>query len=159
MRGFVLSIRANGGDMTFLKFYKGFTLAEMLIVFLIICILSFIGIPIYTKTMQRSFAADAVAVLEEISAKQEVYYTEHGVYAADFDALHPPIKGLSGSGGITLGQFQYYMDGSCAVAKKAEYKIFKNYKTQECMCFGSSCDILKGILEQGSGGCDTSLGG
>lgn len=145
--------------MSFLKFYKGFTLAEMLIVGLIISILAFIAMPFYIKTIRRSYAADSVAVLEEISAKQEVYYTEHGVYADTFDDLNPPVKGLSGSGGITLGKFQYYMDSSCAVAKSAEYKIFKNYKTQECMCYGSLCDILKGILEQGSGGCDTSLGG
>lgn len=141
------------------KFYKGFTLAEMLIVGLIISILAFISMPFYIKTMKRSYASDAVAVLQEISAKQEVYYTDHGVYADTFDDLNPPVKGLSGSGGITLGKFQYYMDDSCAVAKNADYKLFKNYKTQDCMCYGSSCAALKGILSEGSGGCDTSLGG
>ncbi len=141
------------------KFYKGFTLAEMLIVGLIISILAFIAMPIYMKTMQRSFASDAVAVLQEIAAKQEVYYTENGSYADTFDDLQPPIKGLSGSGGITLGKFQYYMDNSCAVAKNADYKIFKNYRTQDCMCYGNSCAVLKGILAEGSGGCDTGLGG
>lgn len=141
------------------KLLKGFTLSEMLVVLLVISILAFIAVPIYRKTMQRSHASDALAVLEEIAAKQEVFYSENGVYATDFDSLHPPIKGLSGSGGVTLGQFQYYIDGVCAAAKAEGYKIFINYKTQESMCNGESCGVLKGILVEGDAGCNTALGG
>lgn len=137
----------------------GFTLAELLVVVLVISILAFIAMPIYSRTLQRSRTSDAVAVLSEVASKQEAIFAENGEYVTTFDALEPPVKGLTGSGGVQLGIFKYYMDGTCVVAKTQSYKMFKNYKTQELMCYGDGCDVLKGIVGEGLAGCDAALGG
>lgn len=141
------------------KRLRGFTLAEMLVVVLIISILAAVAVPLYNRTLKRSRVSDAIAVLSEVAAKQEAIYTDKGDYAADFDELEPPVKGLKGSGGVKLGAFNYYMDNTCVAAVALDYKILKNYKTTEIACAGQACAELKGILFEGSAGCNTSLGG
>ncbi len=60
---------------------KAFTLLELTIVIVIIGILAIIAIPNYSKTMERSRAAEGVSILGALRAAQLRYFDEFDVYA------------------------------------------------------------------------------
>ena len=72
---------------------RGFTLLELIIVVLITGILAVVAMPEYQKAIRRSICVEAYNVFAAIKVSQEVYYVEHGTYAADiadFDIIVPP---------------------------------------------------------------------
>ncbi|MGN0017359.1 MAG: type IV pilin protein [Candidatus Avelusimicrobium sp.] len=66
---------------------KGFTLIELLVVVLIIGILSAVALPQYQKAVEKSRAAQALAVLKSLAAAEQSYYMANGQYANYFDEL------------------------------------------------------------------------
>ena len=66
---------------------KGFTLIELLVVVLIIGILSAVALPQYTKAVEKSRAAQALAVLKSFGQAMENYYLANGTYVTRFDEL------------------------------------------------------------------------
>ncbi len=78
--GFRVHARNDGGE-------KGFTLIELLVVVLIIGILSAVALPQYTKVVEKSRAAQALAVLNSLAQAQQSYYMANGQYASRFDEL------------------------------------------------------------------------
>ncbi|MDD6153015.1 MAG: prepilin-type N-terminal cleavage/methylation domain-containing protein [Elusimicrobia bacterium] len=66
---------------------QGFTLIELLVVVLIIGILSAVALPQYEWAVEKSRAAEALAVLKTLREAQEVYYMANGQYAADMADL------------------------------------------------------------------------
>ena len=71
---------------------KGFTLIELLVVVLIIGILAAIALPQYTKTVERSRAAEAMSVLKAINDAQQRFFLENQTFTADLALLdiEPP---------------------------------------------------------------------
>lgn len=135
---------------------KGFTLAEILVIVLVIAILAGIAIPVYTKAIIRSRAADALKVLALASSKQELFLINNNRYAADFTELAAPVKGLIGTGAVPLGYFIYEMTGACITAARPadNYTIFRNFETQETGCAGAGCDVIRALVPAGVIGCD-----
>ena len=78
--GFRVHARNDGGE-------KGFTPIELLVVVLIIGILSAVALPQYTKAVEKSRAAQALAVLNSLAQAQQSYYMANGQYASRFDEL------------------------------------------------------------------------
>ena len=66
---------------------RGFTLIELLVVVLIFGILASIALPQYQKSVEKSKATQAFAIIRSIAAAQEAYYMENDQYATSFDNL------------------------------------------------------------------------
>lgn len=147
---------------------KGFTLTELLVVVLVIAILAAIAVPLYTRTIRKSYASDAMGVLSAASQKQESYFINNGKYADGFTQLGAPIKGLEGDkttsqAGVKVGNFRYVLSDSCvaavslvgdAASDKDDYVLYKNFTTQQEGCVGKGCDMLEGVIEHVSAvGC------
>jgi prepilin-type N-terminal cleavage/methylation domain-containing protein len=133
---------------------KGFTLSELLVVLIVVVILGVVTAPIYSKALKRSRASDALKVLSLVSAKQEVYFINNNKYASTFSELSAPVKGLIGTGDVTLGNFTYKLQNSCIVASRPSdnYTIYKNFITQQESCFSdpdtNGCDALQGMIPE-----------
>ncbi|MBU1061847.1 MAG: prepilin-type N-terminal cleavage/methylation domain-containing protein [Candidatus Omnitrophica bacterium] len=71
-----------------LKFRKGFTILELLIVVLIIGILAAVGIPQLAESLEKSKTADAKSGLYQIYRAEEEYAANrYGVYTNSVDDL------------------------------------------------------------------------
>ncbi|MCL1973072.1 MAG: prepilin-type N-terminal cleavage/methylation domain-containing protein [Endomicrobia bacterium] len=55
----------------------GFTLAEVIIVIVIVGILSIIAVPIYRDHVKKSVSVEGQALLSEIMAAQEIYFNRY----------------------------------------------------------------------------------
>lgn len=69
---------------------KGFTLLELMMVVIIIGILATIGIPQFTKAIDKTKGEEAKAVLGLIKTAQKMYRLDNNSYArqSDFDKLY-----------------------------------------------------------------------
>ncbi len=63
---------------------KGFTLTEVLVVVLIIGVISAIAYPVYTKSINKSRAVEAINLLEMVRNKQIANFARRGEYLPDF---------------------------------------------------------------------------
>ena len=66
---------------------QGFTLIELLVVVLIIGILAAVALPQYNKAVEKSEAAQALALMNTLVEAQRVYYLTHGEYATTLSQL------------------------------------------------------------------------
>ena len=80
---------------TFRTANSGFTLIELLVVVLIIGILSAVALPQYTKAVEKSRAAEGVALSRTLFQAQQAYYMANGRYAEDLDDLDVSLSGES----------------------------------------------------------------
>ncbi len=74
---------------------KGFTMLELLISVLIIVILASIAWPMYLKAVERSRMSEAVSLLANIGAAQELQYMQTNQFTASYDGLSVMPKGAS----------------------------------------------------------------
>lgn len=82
----------------------GFTLIELLIVVLIIGILSAVALPQYQVAVEKSRAAEGLALLGPLTTAQENYKMANGSYSRDFEALDVsvPLDPRGSACGINL---------------------------------------------------------
>ncbi len=69
----------------------GFTLIVLLVVVLIIGILAAVAVPQYQKAVEKSRAAQGLAVLRAVYEAQKVYHMANGSYATTLDELSVDI--------------------------------------------------------------------
>ena len=71
---------------------NGFTLIELLVVVLIIGILSAVALPQYQKAVEKSRAAEALAVVRTLRTAQEAYYLANGSYTSEIKDLDVDVR-------------------------------------------------------------------
>lgn len=82
---------------------SGFTLAELLVVVLVIGVLTAIAIPNYVAAQDRSRCAALKYCMRSVQIAAETYATDAGGYAPSLEDLHPYFAGGSNSVGGTPG--------------------------------------------------------
>ena len=82
---------------------KAFTLIELLVVVLIIGILAAVSLPQYQKTVEKSKAAQAFAILKTVYNAAEAYYLANGTHATLFDELAVDIPWTGTTGWYNSG--------------------------------------------------------
>ena len=76
---------------------KGFTLIELLVVVLIIGVLAAIALPQYQKAVEKSRAAQALALIKPIEQAMLTYRLQTGNQPTRFDELPVEMKGWTGT--------------------------------------------------------------
>ncbi|MDP8229796.1 MAG: prepilin-type N-terminal cleavage/methylation domain-containing protein [Candidatus Gorgyraea atricola] len=66
---------------------KGFTLIELLIVVIILGILVAIAIPVYTKTIEKGRAGEALSTLRLIQVEEKRFFSRNGSFTYDINDL------------------------------------------------------------------------
>jgi prepilin-type N-terminal cleavage/methylation domain-containing protein len=66
---------------------KGFTLAELAVVIVIIGVLAAFGVPRFLKSVERSKACEALAYFSAVWSSQERYLAHYNQYSTDISLL------------------------------------------------------------------------
>lgn len=61
---------------------KGFSLSELVVTLVMVAILALLGLPVYRGYVKKGIATEGKALLGEINAAQQIYYTRNGQYFA-----------------------------------------------------------------------------
>jgi len=61
---------------------KGFSLTELVVTLVMVAILAIIGLPVYRGYIKKGISTEGKALLGEINAAQQIYYTRNGQYYA-----------------------------------------------------------------------------
>ncbi|MDD7578727.1 MAG: prepilin-type N-terminal cleavage/methylation domain-containing protein [Elusimicrobia bacterium] len=98
---------------------QGFTLIELLVVVLIIGILSAVALPQYTKAVEKSRAAEALAVVRTLRTAQEAYYLANGSYTSEIKDLDVDVPGSDDVyGGVSRRKTKWFSYGLNPTAHK-----------------------------------------
>lgn len=109
---------------------EGFTLIELLVVVLIIGILAAIALPQYEIAVEKSRAAEPLAVLKNLREAQELYYMANGTYATDLAELD-----------ITVPEskyFDYAWSGMSVAAYSKKKPYLLAYRDAQHMAAGAA---------------------
>jgi len=90
---------------------KGFTLTEILITIIIIAVLAAIAFPGFSKSREKSEAAQAVNFLQTIRLAEKMYYAKNATYLACADAA--AIKTNLGAE-IKAGSYTFKVEAGAA---------------------------------------------
>ncbi len=91
-----------------LRYSRGVTLIELMIVVVVIAILASISVTSYRRYMLRANRTDAMTTLLQIQVAQEKFFLQNNRYATEAEITAAPPGGLGialGTGNTTLGGF------------------------------------------------------
>lgn len=101
------------------KFRAGFTLIELLVVVLIIGILSAVALPQYTKAVEKSRSAEAMTILGNLVADEQLYKMANGKFTGnlmDLDRTYPGTPaGATGTNYMDTKNFRISITDPAAV--------------------------------------------
>jgi len=106
--------------MNTIKPNQGFTLAELMVVLVVLGVLSTMAIPRFLGATNKAKAVECKPILKEIYTLQSVYNVEHGVYASNIVELsYAPPSALAGARYDYDVIFTSRHVGKATVARKA----------------------------------------
>lgn len=155
---------------------KGFTLIELLVVVLIMGILAAVALPQYQVAVEKSRTAEALTLLNTLTAAQENYKMANGSYSRDFEALDVslPFENSSfvcslalaysskmmgnGQWGVVLDRNLYFKTPVFVIRLSGPYKCYGFFKEEEKLYCAESlngsvhsknfCKTLGGTLDR-----------
>ncbi len=149
---------------------KGFTLTEVLVVVLIIGVISAIAYPVYTKSINKSRAVEAINLLEMVRNKQITNFARTGEYLPDFSQIGQLTadseQEVQTDGGKILtigGKYELAMNSAtnCMSAsyvpskgKPASFTFSSSYETSGLGCDGDICKTFGNIVGGASSVCN-----
>ncbi|ACC97933.1 PilE-like protein [Elusimicrobium minutum Pei191] len=104
---------------------KGFTLIELMVVVLIIAILSSVALPLYTRTVERARAAEAISVTASLEKASQAYYAQYSLCDAKITDL-----------AIKLPELTKTTVGSLTVLKGKDFNYYTEPSTNWCFVAG-----------------------
>lgn len=117
--------------MTFLKIKerRGFTLAELMAVVVIVAIIAGIGFGSYRKAVERAKFADGLAGAHALAAAYDAYYYDHNyTYPTAASQLDVSLSGSTMSGlKVTTKNFVFTVGAGGVVSAE---RVNENYKIQ-----------------------------
>ncbi len=144
------------------KSKKGFTLTEVLVVVLIIGVISAIAYPVYTKSINKSRAVEAINLLEMVRNKQIANHARKGEYLPNFTAIGQltsnPEAEVKTEGDAILtvnGKYELAMNNekNCmsaayipAKGKPATFTFSSSYEDAGLGCDGDICKTFGNIV-------------
>lgn len=142
---------------------RGFTLAELLAVLVIVAILAAIAMPGYAAHVTRTRRVEAQAALVEAMQLEERYYNEHNAYAAfSVDLDTPQSKRFRWHSGATPAASAYELQGgACPGQSLAECvridaipgtdRVDGRFRDPECGILSLDSTTRQGASGEGSG--------
>lgn len=148
-----------------LKGRKGFTLMEVLVTVIIVGVLAAIAYPVFSKSIAKARATEAVNLLEIVKNKQIQNFATTGEYAtsiSDFNRLTTGKENLAE--GVVNENYYVSLNQEKACAsvsyKKGENEIFTfsaGYETPGLGCTGNVCSSFGDIIGSAESVCDVAL--
>ncbi len=152
------------------KSKKGFTLTEVLVVVLIIGVISAIAYPVYTKSINKSRAVEAINLLEMVRNKQIANYARKGEYLPTFSNIgqltsnaEAEVK-TEGDAILTVnGKYELAMNNATncmsaayipAKGKPAIFTFSSSYEDAGLGCDGDICKTFGNIVGSSSSVCN-----
>ncbi len=151
---------------------KGFTLTEVLVVVLIIGVITAIAYPMYTKTINKSRAVEAINLIEMVRNKQVANMARHGEYVESFRNMGRIVadeeaQEFKDEGAILkVGKYELAMNTTtnCMTAsyvpaegKPAAFTFSSRYDKSGLGCDGDICSTFGNII--GTSGDICNCGG
>ncbi len=152
------------------KSKKGFTLTEVLVVVLIIGVISAIAYPVYTKSINKSRAVEAINLLEMVRNKQIANYARKGEYLPTFKDMGQLTSNAAaevkteGDSILTVnGKYELAMNNATncmsaayvpAKGKPAIFTFSSSYEDAGLGCDGDVCKTFGNIVGSSSSVCN-----
>jgi len=135
---------------------KGFTLTEMLVVVLIISVLAAIAYPLYTKTITKSRAVEAINLLEMVRNKQLVKFAKDREYYKEFSKMgqltSDKDQEIINEQQLKIKDYTLSLNNlkSCMTAKYEKgnntFTFSSSYETTGLGCTGNICSSFGNIV-------------
>ncbi len=152
------------------KSKKGFTLTEVLVVVLIIGVISAIAYPVYTKSINKSRAVEAINLLEMVRNKQIANYARKGEYLPTFSNIGQLTSNADaevkteGDAILTVnGKYELAINSATncmsaayipAKGKPATFTFSSSYEDAGLGCDGDVCKTFGNIVGSSSSVCN-----
>lgn len=145
---------------------RGFTLSEILVVVLIISVLAAVVYPLYTKSVTKSRAVEAINLLEMVRNKQIQRFAREGEYYSSFSSMgqltsNKDKEVLFGAGEqLKVKDYTLSLNNStnCMNAQyrkgSTEFTFSTSYETAGLGCSGSICSSFGNIIGSAQSVCN-----
>ncbi|MDR0645810.1 MAG: prepilin-type N-terminal cleavage/methylation domain-containing protein [Elusimicrobiota bacterium] len=143
---------------------EGFTLTEILVAVLIAAVVAAIAYPLYTKSVLKARAVEAVNLLEIVKTKQAGRYIVSRDYYASFENMgqltqKKSKEKINGSDKriIEIGDYKLVMNDEekCLTAQyKDKFTFSTGYEDSKIGCSGDICESLGELVEEGGRVCN-----
>lgn len=135
---------------------KGFTLTEVLVVVLIISVIAAIVYPLYSKTIVKSRAAEAINLLEMVRNKQLQKFARDGEYFTDLSSAgkftNSGNQEFLPSGGMKINDYTLKLNDNAKCVSAAyekgsiKFTFSSSYENAGLGCTGTVCSSFGDIV-------------
>ncbi len=132
----------------------GFTLVELIIVVIVIGILAAVGMPQYTKAIEKARGAEASAGLQNIQQGEKIYFANNEKYliSASDELTDTEETTLDVSLPQTGWKFQVTATSTDGSGNALSYNITAKRKTGACSGKTTIQDSKGNLIDNGTGG-------